>query len=130
MPTVTFVKENKQVEVPAGSNLRREALRAGVPLYNGINGLGAGLNSVLNCHGLAHCGTCRVKILKGQENAGRGGFPLLNLLEPLVLKFSPAMAAYIGNEESLRLACCVAVNGDMEVETGPEMNLFGENFFS
>ena len=29
-----------------------------------------------------------------------------------------------------RLACCVKVLGDIEVETGPELNLFGDNFFS
>jgi hypothetical protein len=28
------------------------------------------------------------------------------------------------------LACRTKVLGDMEVETGPELNLFGENFFS
>jgi hypothetical protein len=29
-----------------------------------------------------------------------------------------------------RLACCTTVHGDIEVESGPEINLFGENFFS
>jgi ferredoxin len=38
--------------------------------------------------------------------------------------------AYIGNEETMRLACQMRVKGDIEVETGPELNLFGENFFS
>jgi hypothetical protein len=38
--------------------------------------------------------------------------------------------AYIGNEDTMRLACCVSVEGDIEVETGPELNLFGDNFFS
>ena len=32
--------------------------------------------------------------------------------------------------DTMRLACCTTVNGDIEVETGPEINLFGENFFS
>ena len=37
---------------------------------------------------------------------------------------------FIGNEDRLRLACQTCIEGDMEVETGPEYNLFGENFFS
>ena len=41
----------------------------------------------------------------------------------------PCMA-FVGNEESMRLACKTTVHGDIEVETGPELNLFGENFFS
>ena len=38
--------------------------------------------------------------------------------------------AYVGNEETMRLSCCVKVYGDIEVETGPQLDLFGENFFS
>jgi len=38
--------------------------------------------------------------------------------------------SFIGNEDTLRLSCCVRVNGDIEVETGPALDLFGENFFS
>ena len=30
----------------------------------------------------------------------------------------------------MRLACCTTVHGDIEVESGPPVNLFGENFFS
>ena len=37
---------------------------------------------------------------------------------------------YIGHEDTMRLACQTKVQGDIEVETGPEMNLFGEMFFS
>jgi hypothetical protein len=38
--------------------------------------------------------------------------------------------AYIGNEDTMRLACRTKVLGDIEVQTGPQLNLFGENFFS
>jgi len=41
----------------------------------------------------------------------------------------PCMA-YIGHEDTMRLACCVKVHGDMTVVTGPELDLYGENFFS
>lgn len=133
MPTIKFIKEKKEIEVPAGSNLRKEALKAGINLYQGINGFGASINKFVNCHGLGQCGSCRVNIVKGAENAAPMGtfeklrFKGLTIPEPLALS---ACFAFIGNEETMRLACLTTVNGDMEVETGPELNLFGENFFS
>jgi ferredoxin len=128
MPTVNFVNEKKQIEVPAGSNLRKEALKAGVKLYGGLNGFGAKVNEIVNCHGLGHCGTCRVKITKGMENASP-----MSVCEKFTFKYNPlgpAIFAFIGNEDTMRLACCTKVNGDMTVETTPPMNLTGENFFS
>lgn len=126
MPIVNFVNEKKQVQVAEGANLRQEALKAGVKLYNGINGYGAKLNEIFNCHGLAHCGTCRVLITKGMENASP-----LSLMERLNFKCNPpAMFAYIGNEDKMRLACCTKVMGDMDVVTRPPLNLTGESFFS
>jgi ferredoxin len=115
MAVIKFVSEKKEIQVPDGSNLRREALRAGVGLYPGIN-------KIANCHGLGSCGSCRVLITKGMENASPMG-----ALERLRLKFS---MAYIGNEETMRLACQTTVKGDMEVQTKPSLNLYGENFFS
>jgi ferredoxin len=126
MPIVNFVNEKKQVQVAEGANLRQEALKAGVKLYNGLNGYGAKLNEIFNCHGLGHCGTCRVLITKGMENASPMG-----MLEKVQFKCNPpALFAYIGNEESMRLACRTKVMGDMEVVTRPPMNLTGESFFS
>jgi ferredoxin len=128
MPIVNFVNEKKQIEVPVGANLRREAIKAGIKLYNGINGYGAAINEIFNCHGLGHCGTCRVKIVKGRENVKPQG---LTLSEKFSFAVNPlAQAAYIGNEDTVRLSCCTQVMGDMTVETKPEMNLTGENFFS
>jgi len=115
MAIIKFVSEKKEIQVPDGSNLRREALRAGVGLYPGIN-------QVLNCHGFGSCGSCRVLITKGMENASPMG-----TLERLRLKMS---MAYIGNENTMRLACQTRVNGDMEVQTKPPLNLYGDNFFS
>lgn len=131
MPTVKFIKEKKEIQVPVGANLRTEAMAAGVKLYNGLNGLGASVNEVLNCHGFGFCGTCRVRIIKGMQNANPMG-----TMERLKFKGvpmplpDPACLAYLGNEETMRLACKTTVHGDMEVETCPEFNLFGENFFS
>ena len=36
MPTIKFVNEKKEIQVPVGANLRNEAMRAGVQVYRGI----------------------------------------------------------------------------------------------
>lgn len=119
MPTITFtsekITEKREIQVPEGANLRREALRAGVQLYPGVH-------RFVNCHGLGQCGSCRVLITKGMENTSPRG-----LLESARMAVS---LAYIGNEKTMRLACQTRVNGDITVTTCPPMNLFGENFFS
>jgi ferredoxin len=129
MPRVKFIKENKEIDVPYGANLRQEAIKAGVNVHQGVNGIGASVNKFLNCHGIGQCGTCRVLVTKGMENTSPMGmvekFRFYNPLpDPM-----PCMA-YIGNENTMRLACRTKVLGDIEVETGPQLNLFGENFFS
>jgi ferredoxin len=80
---------------------------------------------------------CRVRITKGIENVSPMGIveklrfkcPVPTPVTPLAFDPVPCLA-YIGNEDSMRLACLTEVEGDIEVETGPELNLFGENFFS
>lgn len=129
MPIVKFTKENKEIEVPEGANLRKEAIKAGINTHQGLNGFGSSINKYLNCHGLSQCGTCRVRITKGMENTSQMG-----MLEK-VRFYSPIpdplpCMAFIGNEDTMRLACQTKVYGDIEVETGPELDLFGENFFS
>jgi ferredoxin len=129
MPLVKFTKENKEIEVPYGSNLRKEAIKAGINVHQGLNGFGAGINKVVNCHGLGQCGTCRVLITKGKENInGLGLIEKARFYNPIPDPL-PCMA-FVGNEDTMRLACRVYVQGDIEVETGPALNLFGENFFS
>ncbi len=131
MPVVKFIKENKEIEVPEGTNLRRAAIDAGVNVYQGVNGYLESINkSVIgNCHGLGLCGTCRVAITSGMENTSPMG--LMEKMKFRVPQPDPIpLMAYIGNEETMRLACKTTVQGDIEVETGPEFNLFGDNFFS
>lgn len=129
MPLVKFIRENKEIDVPEGSNLRKEAMKAGINLYQGLNGIGAGINKYANCHGIGQCGMCRVKITKGMDNASPMGLiEKLRFYNPLPDPI-PCMA-FIGNEDTMRLACQTLVNGDMEVETWPPLNLFGDNFFS
>ena len=65
MPTVKFIKEKKEIEVPVGTDLRTAAQKAGVNIYDGFNGFGAKLNSLFNCHGFGMCGTCRVNVTQG-----------------------------------------------------------------
>ena len=129
MPIIKFIKENKEIEVPEGAVLRTEAQRAGVNTHQGFNGLGAGLNKLFNCHGFGLCGTCRVRIVRGMEETSPP-----SALEKFKFKCPipdplPCMA-YVGNEDTMRLSCQTKVYGDIEVETGPELDLFGENFFS
>ena len=120
MPVVKFINEKKEIEVPVGANLRQEARAAGIGLYPNVH-------KVLNCRGFGFCGSCRVRILKGAQNASP-----MKTAERALFAFQPGPAslAYIGNEDTMRLACKVKVMGDMEVETKPPLNLFGENFFS
>jgi len=137
MPVIKFVKENKEIEVPEGANLRKEAIKAGVNVYDGINGFGKNLNKYLNCHGFGQCGMCRVLITKGMENVSPMGMlekvrfrcPVPTPVTPLALDPIPCLA-FVGHEETMRLACRTQVYGDIEVETGPKIDLFGENFFS
>jgi ferredoxin len=129
MPLVKFIKENKEIDVPHGANLRQEAIKAGINVHQGVNGFGATINKILNCHGLGQCGTCRVLVTKGMENTSpMGAIEKLRFYNPLPDPL-PCMA-FIGNETTMRLACRTKVLGDIEVETGPQVNLFGENFFS
>ncbi|HMO86742.1 MAG TPA: 2Fe-2S iron-sulfur cluster-binding protein, partial [Lacipirellulaceae bacterium] len=129
MPIIKFIKENVKTEAPAGTNLRKAALDAGVNPHSILNGMGAKISrALLNCHGLAQCGTCRVRIVKGMENTSpMGMLEGLRFRNPLPDPL-PALA-YVGNEDTMRLSCQTLIHGDVEVETAPELDLFGENFF-
>jgi ferredoxin len=111
MPKVKFTSEGKEIEVEPGANLRRVALKNGIPLYPGIH-------RILNCRGLAQCGSCMVLLKNGSgAHASKKG-----LLE--TLRLSLGWAA-IGHEGEARLACQTRVLGDLEVVTRPEFNWFG-----
>src|SRR3954454_10437210 len=118
MPKVAIVNQKKDIEVPAGSNLRAEAQKAGIELYPGIT-------KYLNCRGLGLCGTCKVYVKKGSENLGKK-----TIRERINLAVHPmTMLAAIGHEDELRLACQCIVNGDCTIETQPAFNWSGENFW-
>ena len=132
MPRVNFVNEKKEIEVPEGAVLRTEAIKAGINLNCGVNGYGQNLNKILNCKGMGMCGTCRVLITQGMENTNQlTKREWVKFKTPVSIPPDPIPClAYIGNEESMRLACMTKVLGDVEVVSSPEVNLFGENFFS
>ncbi len=109
--------KRKRSKCPRGPILRTEALRAGIQVYPKLHRL-----PLTHCPGIGTCGTCRVLITKGIENASPMG-----RWEQTRFKIS---MAYIGHEGSMRLACQTRVMGDMTVETQPALNLFGDNFFS
>jgi ferredoxin len=120
MPKVKFIKEKKEVEVEPGANLRQVALREGIQLYPGIHG-----NWWANCHGIGGCASCRVHITKGIDNISPQG-----IREKVRLLTGPiTFFARLGHEKDLRLACQARVNGDIEVETQPEVNWHGERFW-
>jgi ferredoxin len=137
MPVVKFIKEKIEITVPEGANLRKEAIKAGINLNQAVTGVTdpidravAAANRFLNCKGMGLCGTCRVNIKKGMENTNKlTTQEYMRFKTPFLPDPLPAMA-YVGNEETMRLACCTTVHGDIEVESGPRVNLFGENFFS
>ena len=143
MPIVKFLRENKEIQVPEGANLRAEAVKAGVNLNCAISGISEGVDKVsstvskyANCSVMSMgvlrglCGTCRVRVTKGRENTND-----LTTREKMKFKYLPIpdpipCLAFVGNEETMRLACMTEVNGDIEVESSPELNIFGDNFFS
>ncbi len=119
MPTVTFVKEKKSIDVPEGANLRVEAMKNGVELYSGPH-------RYLNCRGNGLCCSCRVHVVDGQNNVSSRGFweTLNTWINPL------GFFSRIGHEKEMRLACQTKVLGDCKVEARPELNLHGEKFWS
>ncbi len=114
MPKVTFTKEKKEIEVPKGANLRQVMLENGIEVYSGIHKTKWG-----NCGGHGSCGTCRVYIKEGDENASARG---------LKETVRTALAFFmIGHEGEVRLSCQTRVQGDMTVEARPEFNWYGED---
>ncbi len=92
------MKENKEVVVADGANLRLKALENNVDIYTFVGKL-------TNCGGYGQCGTCVVEIVAGMENLS----PRTEV-ENRKLKRKP---------ETYRLACQTLVNGPVSVNTKP-----------
>jgi ferredoxin len=97
--TITFVKEQKDVVVAQGANLRQKALENGIDIYT-FKG------KLMNCGGYGQCGTCLVEITAGMENLSPK-----TAFEEKVLRKKP---------EGYRLACQTLVNGPVSVNTKPK----------
>jgi ferredoxin len=98
MSTITFAKENKEIVIALGSNLREKAVQNGIDMYT-FKG------KMMNCGGYGQCGMCKIEILEGIENLSpRTDF------EEKKLKNKP---------DSFRLACQTIVNGPVKVNTKP-----------
>jgi ferredoxin len=98
VPTITFVRENIQVEVPEGDHVRYPALENDVRVY-------CGLWKFANCHGNGLCGTDRVAVTPSTNTN------TLTLQERIWLRKNRK------KNPNIRLACQVEVYGDVTVET-------------
>jgi len=94
MPTIAF--ENQKIECEQGDNLRKVLLKHQAPPYNGMA-------VYLNCHGMATCGTCAVKI--------EGPVSDMATREKVRLSLAPHHV-----NSRLRLSCQCQVMGDIKVE--------------
>lgn len=98
MPSIRFIREDKEIFAADGANLRFKAVENQVDLYT----LGG---KIMNCGGYGQCGTCIVEIVQGADNLSpRTPF------EDRKLKRKP---------DSYRLACQAIVNGPVTVLTKP-----------
>ena len=96
--TITFIKENKEIIVAQGANLREKALENRIDIYT-LKG------KLTNCGGYGQCGTCVVEIVEGIENLSpKTDFELKKLRK---------------KPENFRLACQTIVNGPIKVKTKP-----------
>ena len=104
MPVVTFHHEHRAFEAEPGTNLRQLMLKVNVPPYQGFDQL-------LNCRGHNFCGTCAVEVVDGKGASPRGKDEEATLMGTLAIVRSV--------EKNVRLACQMAVSGDMVVKTHP-----------
>lgn len=98
MSIINFLKEEREVVVAEGANLRQKAIESGIDLYT-FRG------KLMNCGGYGQCGTCVVEIADGMDNLS----PKTDV-EKRKLRKKP---------ESYRLACQTLVNGPVSVNTKP-----------
>jgi ferredoxin len=97
MPVVYFVKQQRAVECPVGTNLRDLARQNSIDVY-------VFPNNIVNCRGNGLCGTCRVKVDNPRALSPR----------------TPSDERKCGWEgDEYRLACQTKVLADVAVVTAP-----------
>lgn len=99
MANIKFLKEDKEVVVAEGSNLRFKALENGIDLYTLVG-------KMMNCGGYGQCGTCVVAVEAGAENLS----PRTPVEEKKLRKWP----------DHCRLACQTKVNGPVTIVTKPD----------
>ena len=104
VPKVTFVNENRTIEVEPGTSLRYAALLNDVPLYC----MWFGASKFANCHGNGLCWTDRVQVTPASAVNARTG------LEKLMTQFGSFPRK---GDPRWRLACQIEVMEDCEVRT-------------
>jgi ferredoxin len=98
MSSIKFIKEDKEIIIASGANLREKALQNQIDIYT-FKG------KMMNCGGIGQCGLCKVEIVEGMDNLSpRTDF------ENRKLAKKPA---------NYRLACQTLVNGEVSVNTKP-----------
>ena len=98
MPKVHFIREDKQLDVPEGANLRKFCKSNGIQIYPWHA-------RIANCLGNGLCGTCLVRIDDASALSARTGQEEIKL-----------GAKFPGE---YRLACQSKVKGDVRVLTQP-----------
>ncbi|NJM85483.1 MAG: (2Fe-2S)-binding protein [Leptolyngbyaceae cyanobacterium RM2_2_21] len=96
MANIKFIKEDKEIVVADGANLRYKALENDVDIYTFMG-------KMTNCGGYGQCGTCVVEIAEGLQNLS----PRAAVEERKLKKRPP----------NCRLACQTMVNGPVSVIT-------------
>jgi ferredoxin len=98
MCSILFVKEEQEIDVNEGDNLRTIALDGKIDIYK-LNG------KLMNCNGYGQCGTCLVEVVDGMDNLSPR-----TAAENDKLKKRP---------ESYRLACQTVILGNATIKTKP-----------
>ena len=106
MPVVRFVREGREVDCPAGTNLRELALAEGVELYGLKGRLG-------NCGGCGQCITCFVEVVAERQPGA--------LSDPTAVEIKKLRR----RPEAWRLACQVLVLDSVAVLTRPQLGKGG-----
>jgi ferredoxin len=98
MTAIKFIKEDKEVIIGNGENLREKAVQNQIDIYT-FRG------KLMNCGGYGQCGMCVVEIVEGIENlTPRTDFENRKLAK---------------KPDNYRLACQTLVNGPISVNTKP-----------
>ncbi|MBD2038438.1 (2Fe-2S)-binding protein [Leptolyngbya sp. FACHB-321] len=98
MTTIKFLKEDREVVVADGANLRLKAIENRIDIYTFVG-------KMTNCGGYGQCGTCLVEVVEGMEHLS----PLTDTEKNKLKKKPP----------TYRLACQALVNGDVTIKTKP-----------